>query len=70
MKVLTFFVKSLRRILGNDNDGDLESVRVFEDGEGKWRFQTADGTITCGSYPTRADAIRVARKYNFFKIID
>ena len=69
MKVLTVFVNALRRIFGTEGAGDIEGVRVFEDASGKWRFQTPDGTITWGSYPTRADAIRAAQKYNFFKVV-
>ena len=70
MKVLTVFVNALRRIFGTEGAGDIEGVRVFEDASGKWRFQTPDGTITWGSYPTRADAVRAAKIYNFFDVID
>ena len=70
MKLLTALVNALRRIFGTEGAGEVESVRVFEDAAGVWRFQTPDGTITWGSYPTRADAIRAAQKYNFFEVID
>lgn len=70
MKVLTILVNALRRIFGTDNFSELESVRVFEDAAGVWRFQTPDGGKTWGSYPTRADAIRAAKMYNFFDVID
>lgn len=70
MKLVTALVNALRRIFGTENAGDIESVRVFEDAAGVWRFQTPDGTITWGSYPTRDAAIRAAQKYNFFEVID
>ena len=70
MKLLTALINALRRIFGTEGAGEVESVRVFEDAAGKWHFQTPDGTITWGSYPTRADAIRVAKKYNFLEVID
>ena len=70
MKLLTALINALRRIFGTEGAGDIESVRVFEDAAGVWRFQTPDGTIMWGSYPTRADAIRAASKYNFFEVID
>ena len=70
MKLLTALINALRRIFGTEGADDIESVRVFEDAAGVWRFQTPDGTITWGSYPTRADAIRAASKYNFFEVID
>ena len=70
MKLLTALINALRRIFGTEGAGEVESVRVFEDAAGVWRFQTPDGTITWGSYPTRADAISAASKYNFFEVID
>lgn len=70
MKLVTALVNALRRIFGTEDAGDIESVRVFEDAAGVWRFQTPDGTITWGSYPTRDAAIRAAQKYNFFEVID
>lgn len=70
MKLLTALINALRRIFGTEGAGDIESVRVFEDAAGVWRFQTPDGGKTWGSYPTRADAIRAAKKYNFFEVID
>ena len=70
MKLLEALVNALRRIFGNDSAVDIGRVRIFEDEGGKWRFQTQDGTITWGSYPTRANAIRVAKKYNFLEVID
>ena len=70
MKLLTALINALRRIFGTEGAGEVESVRVFEDAAGVWRFQTPDGGKTWGSYPTRADAIRAASKYNFFKVID
>lgn len=70
MKLLTALINALRRIFGTEGAGEVESVRVFEDAAGVWRFQTPDGTIMWGSYPTRADAIRAASKYNFFEVID
>ena len=70
MKLLTALINALRRIFGADRAGEVESVRVFEDAVGVWRFQTPDGTITWGSYPTRADAIRAAKMYNFFELED
>lgn len=70
MKLLTALINALRRIFGTEGAGDIESVCVFEDAAGVWRFQTPDGTIMWGSYPTRADAIRAAKKYNFLEIID
>lgn len=70
MKLLTALINALRRIFGTEGAGEVESVRVFEDAAGVWRFQTPDGTIMWGSYPTRADAIRAAKIYNFFEVID
>lgn len=70
MKLLTALINALRRIFGADRAGEVESVRVFEDAAGVWRFQTPDGGKTWGSYPTRADAIRAAKIYNFFDVID
>lgn len=70
MKLLTALINALRRIFGTEGAGEVESVRVFEDAAGVWRFQTPDGGKTWGSYPTRADAIRAASKYNFFEVID
>ena len=70
MKLLTALINALRRIFGTEGAGEVESVRVFEDAVGVWRFQTPDGGKTWGSYPTRADAIRAAKKYNFFEVID
>ena len=70
MKVLTILVNALRRIFGTKGGGEIESVRVFKDSDGKWHFQTPDGTITWGSYPTRADAVRAAKMYNFFELED
>lgn len=70
MKLLTALINALRRIFGTEGAGEVESVRVFEDAAGVWRFQTPDGGKTWGSYPTRADAIRAAKKYNFFEVID
>lgn len=70
MKLLTALINALRRIFGTEGAGDIESVRVFEDAAGVWRFQTPDGTIMWGSYPTRADAIRAAKMYNFFELED
>ena len=70
MKLVTALVNALRRIFGTEDAGDIESVRVFEDAAGVWRFQTPDGGKTWGFYPTRADAIRAAQKYNFFEVID
>lgn len=70
MKLLTALVNALRRIFGTEGAGEVESVRVFEDAVGVWRFQTPDGTIMWGSYPTRADAVRAAKIYNFFDVID
>ena len=70
MRLLNFLIDLLCRLFGTNCQADLESVRVFEDEDGKWRFQTPDGTITWGSYTTRADAIRVAKKYNFLEVID
>ena len=70
MKLLTALINALRRIFGTEGAGEVESVRVFEDAAGVWRFQTPDGGKTWGSYPTRADAIRAAKKYNFLEIID
>lgn len=70
MKVLTILVNALRRIFGTKGAGEIESVRVFKDSDGKWHFQTPDGTITWGSYPTRADAVRAAKMYNFFELED
>lgn len=70
MNIITVFVNALRRIFGTDTSGDIARVRVFEGADGRWRFQTIDGTITWGSYPTRADAVRVAKEYNFFEVID
>lgn len=70
MKLLTALINALRRIFGTEGAGEVESVRVFEDAAGVWRFQTPDGTIMWGSYPTRADAIRAAKMYNFFELED
>lgn len=70
MKLLTALINALRRIFGTEGAGEVESVRVFEDAAGVWRFQTPDGTIMWGSYPTRADAVRAAKIYNFFEVID
>ncbi len=70
MKLLTALINALRRIFGTEGAGEVESVRVFEDAAGVWRFQTPDGTIMWGSYPTRADAVRAAKIYNFFDVID
>ena len=70
MSVITILINALRRIFGADRAGEVESVRVFEDAAGVWRFESPDGTITWGSYSTRADAIRAASKYNFFEVID
>ena len=70
MSVITILINTLLRIFGADGAGEVESVRVFEDAVGVWRFQTPDGTITWGSYPTRADAVRAAKIYNFFDVID
>lgn len=70
MKLLTALINALRRIFGTEGAGEVESVRVFEDAAGVWRFQTPDGTITWGSYPTRADAVRAAKIYNFFELED
>ena len=70
MSVITILINALRRIFGADGAGEVESVRVFEDAVGVWRFQTPDGTITWGSYPTRADAVRAAKIYNFFELED
>lgn len=70
MKLLTALINALRRIFGADGAGEVESVRVFEDAVGVWRFQTPDGGKTWGSYPTRADAIRAAKMYNFFELED
>lgn len=70
MKLLTALINALRRIFGADRAGEVESVRVFEDAAGVWRFQTPDGGKTWGSYPTRADAIRAAKMYNFFELED
>ena len=70
MKLLTALINALRRIFGTEGAGEVESVRVFEDAVGVWRFQTPDSTITWGSYPTRADAVRAAKIYNFFDVID
>ncbi len=70
MNVITILVNALRRIFGTEEAGEIGGVRVFEVAAGVWRFQTPDGTITWGSYPTRADAIRAAQKYNFFEVID
>ena len=70
MNVITILINALRRIFGTEGAGEVESVRVFEDAAGVWRFQTPDGTITWGSYPTRADAIRAAKMYNFFELED
>ena len=70
MKLLTALINALRRIFGADRAGEVESVRVFEDAAGVWRFQTPDGGKTWGSYPTRADAIRAAKLYNFFELED
>lgn len=70
MKLLTALINALRRIFGTEGAGEVESVRVFEDAAGVWRFQTPDGGKTWGSYPTRADAIRAAKMYNFFELED
>lgn len=70
MSVITILINALRRIFGTEGAGEVESVRVFEDAAGVWRFQTPDGTIMWGSYPTRADAIRAAKMYNFFELED
>ncbi|MBS1485439.1 MAG: hypothetical protein HP060_01395 [Opitutales bacterium] len=70
MRLLNLLTGLLRRIFGTDTSGDIARVRVFEGADGRWRFQTIDGTITWGSYPTRADAVRVAKEYNFFEVID
>lgn len=70
MSVITILINALRRIFGTEGAGEVESVRVFEDAAGVWRFQTPDGTITWGSYPTRADAVRAAKIYNFFELED
>lgn len=70
MKLLTALINALRRIFGTEGAGEVESVRVFEDAVGVWRFQTPDGGKTWGSYPTRADAIRAAKMYNFFELED
>lgn len=70
MKLLTALINALRRIFGTEGAGEVESVRVFEDVAGVWRFQTPDGGKTWGSYPTRADAIRAAKIYNFFELED
>ena len=70
MKLLTALINALRRIFGTEGAGEVESVRVFEDAAGVSRFQTPDGGKTWGSYPTRADAVRAAKIYNFFDVID
>ena len=70
MKLLTALINALRRIFGTEGAGEVESVRVFEDAAGVWRLQTPDGGKTWGSYPTRADAVRAAKIYNFFDVID
>jgi len=70
MSEITTLINTLRRIFGTKGAGEIESVRVFKNSEGKWHFQTHDGTITWGSYPTRADATRAAKMYNFFDVID
>ena len=70
MRLLNFLIGLLCRLSGTYCQADLESVRVFKDSDGKWHFQTPDGTITWGSYPTRADASRAAKMYNFFDVID
>lgn len=70
MKLLTALINALRRIFVTEGAGEVESVRVFEDAAGVWRFQTPDGGKTWGSYPTRADAIRAAKMYNFFELED
>ena len=70
MSEITTLINTLRRIFGTEGAGEVESVRVFEDADGKWRFKTQDGTITWGSYQTRADAVRAAKIYNFFDVID
>ena len=70
MRLLNFLIDLLCRLFGTDCQADLESVRVFEDAAGVWRFQTPDGIKTWGSYPTRDAAIRAAQKYNFFEVID
>ena len=70
MKLIRILVNLLRRLFGTDGVGDIARVRVFEGADGRWRFQTVDGTITWGSFPTKADAVRVAKEYNFFEVID
>ena len=70
MRLLNLIVGLLCRLSGTYCQADLESVRVFEDAAGVWRFQTPDGGKTWGSYPTRADAIRATKMYNFFELED
>ena len=70
MRLINAIVDTLRRALGTDSGAEIEKVRVFQTPEGVWKFRTPDGTRMWGSYPTRADAVRVAKKYNFFELED
>lgn len=44
------------------------SVRIFESGEGCWKFRTLNGAQTWGNYDSYERARRVAEKYNFILV--
>lgn len=68
MRLIEKLVCAARRALGTDSGPEIEKVRVFQTPEGVWKFRTLDGVMTWGSFPTRADAVRVAECYNFIEV--
>ncbi len=68
MRIMEKLVNAARRALGTDSGPEIEKVRVFRTPEGVWKFRTLDGVMTWGSFPTRADAVRVAECYNFMEV--
>lgn len=68
MRLINAIVDALSRAFGTDSGPEIEKVRVFQTPEGVWKFRTLDGVMTWGSFPTRADAVRVAECYNFIEV--
>lgn len=66
MRIINAIVDALRRLFGTDKAPEIDSVEIFEDERGVWRFKS--GQVTWGKYNSYAEAENAAIRYNNIKV--
>ena len=66
MRIINAIVDALRHLFGTDKSPQIDSVEIFEDEYGVWRFKS--GPVTWGKYSSYSDAADAAIRYNNIKV--